>query len=83
MERHHHLVCIRCGAVQDDYDREFDRIAPPRRLAGFTAHGVSVQVHGLCNACAQAAETRQSPHAPKRRTKRWPRSSREPRRNTI
>lgn len=78
LEPHHHLLCIRCHAVQDSYDRRLDRIAPPRRLPGFRPSGVSVQIHGLCSACARAARASQSPDGPGGRTKRRPGSSRKP-----
>src|SRR5262245_21066885 len=55
VERHHHLVCTRCHRVTDVYDERFDAIAPPRRLDGFVAHAVSVQVTGLCAPCARRA----------------------------
>lgn len=49
---HHHLVCERCGRVDDAYDPALDRLPAPRRLAGFTPRSVAVQVLGLCAACA-------------------------------
>lgn len=55
MERHHHLICTRCHEVRDFYDLGLDRLTPPARLPGFVAHGVSVQIHGLCQSCARAA----------------------------
>ena len=55
VERHHHLVCTRCHRVTDVYDDRLDAVAPPRRLAGFVAHAVSVQVMGLCAPCARRA----------------------------
>ncbi len=53
LERHHHLVCTRCKKVADFYDERFNAIAPPKRLHGFVAQSVSVQVFGLCTACAE------------------------------
>jgi Fur family peroxide stress response transcriptional regulator len=58
MERHHHLICTRCDEVRDVYDAGLDRVRPPARLSGFVAHGVSVQIHGLCEACARASTSR-------------------------
>jgi len=52
MARHHHLVCTRCRAIRDFDDEVLDRVAPPRRLGGFVAHTVSVQISGLCSTCA-------------------------------
>jgi len=53
VDRHHHLVCTRCSKVVDVEDEALDAVAPPRRLGGFVAHTVSVQVLGLCVACAK------------------------------
>lgn len=55
-DRHHHLLCTRCNAVRDHYDATLDRVTPPAHLPGFTAHTVSVQIHGLCDACAQTVD---------------------------
>jgi Fur family peroxide stress response transcriptional regulator len=52
-DRHHHLICTRCKRVTDVYDDALDAVAPPRRLQGFVPHAVSVQVTGLCAACAR------------------------------
>jgi hypothetical protein len=41
--------------VTDIYDDRLDAVAPPRRLDGFVAHAVSVQVMGLCAGCAKRA----------------------------
>jgi Fur family peroxide stress response transcriptional regulator len=53
VDRHHHLVCTRCHKVVDFYDDALDAVAPPRKLAGFVAHALTVQVMGLCAACAR------------------------------
>ena len=58
MDPHHHLVCSRCAAVRDYYSPALDRLAAPARLPGFTAHRLSVQIHGLCKACARAGTSR-------------------------
>jgi Fur family peroxide stress response transcriptional regulator len=52
MERHHHLVCSKCKKTTDLYDDELDAVAAPRSLKGFRAEAVSVQITGLCAACA-------------------------------
>jgi Fe2+ or Zn2+ uptake regulation protein len=53
---HHHLVCRRCGAVED---LEADvSLEPALRLAtkqGFAADGAEVVVHGLCAKCSGEA----------------------------
>ncbi len=52
MGRHHHLLCTGCGAIRDFEDEALDRVSPPRRLGGFVAQSVSVQISGLCASCA-------------------------------
>jgi Fur family peroxide stress response transcriptional regulator len=69
VDRHHHLVCVRCSRVSDYADPALDRIPPPSRLRGFTAQHVSVHIHGLCAACAGAARP---PSPPARRKRAWP-----------
>jgi len=51
MQRHHHLVCECCGSVSDYSDPALDRLVPPTRLKGFTAHHLNVHIHGLCRDC--------------------------------
>jgi Fe2+ or Zn2+ uptake regulation protein len=50
---HHHLVCRRCGAVED-IEAEVELGPALRRAAraGFAADGAEVVVHGLCARCA-------------------------------
>ena len=55
---HHHLVCIRCGAV-DDVELADDQEAALRRLVaqtagagGYQVTGHSLEIDGLCAACA-------------------------------
>ena len=55
LDKHHHLVCTRCKQVRDVYNERFDMITLPTRLSGFVAQSISVQVFGLCAACAQNA----------------------------
>lgn len=74
VDRHHHLVCVRCNRVVDYSHPALDRLAPPRRLPGFTAHHLSVNIHGLCEACAgRRAGASPSTHST-RRTAPWPRT---------
>lgn len=53
--KHHHLICTQCKTIQDYYDEELDSVEPPRKLGGFLAQSVSVEVIGLCNKCAKVA----------------------------
>ena len=49
---HHHLVCRRCGAVED-LDAGIDLEPALRRAArqGFAADDAEIVVHGLCSRC--------------------------------
>jgi Fe2+ or Zn2+ uptake regulation protein len=49
---HHHLVCRRCGAVEDlDADVALNPAVASARKHGFDVDGAEVVVHGLCSRC--------------------------------
>jgi Fur family transcriptional regulator, stress-responsive regulator len=53
---HHHLVCRRCGAVDDlDAPVSLDSAMASARKHGFTVDGAEVVVHGLCASCSAKA----------------------------
>jgi Fe2+ or Zn2+ uptake regulation protein len=50
---HHHLVCRRCGAVEDlDATVDLDRVLSLAERGGFTPDDAEVVVRGLCARCA-------------------------------
>jgi Fe2+ or Zn2+ uptake regulation protein len=50
---HHHMVCERCGAVQDLHVRlPVSRAIGASRESGFVPSGASVTVLGLCAVCS-------------------------------
>jgi Fe2+ or Zn2+ uptake regulation protein len=52
-EPHHHLVCRRCGRVEDvDGAVEADEVEAAARAAGFRPERAEVQLSGLCRECA-------------------------------
>lgn len=52
-DRHHHMVCDRCGATVDVESPGLDRLElPDLAPAGFRARDFSVQISGLCATCA-------------------------------
>jgi Fe2+ or Zn2+ uptake regulation protein len=51
---HHHIVCQRCGAVEDlDVRVPVGKALGVARESGFTPESASVVVVGLCSACAK------------------------------
>jgi Fe2+ or Zn2+ uptake regulation protein len=53
---HHHVVCRRCGAVEDlDAQLELEKASRLAARRGFEVDGAEVVVHGLCAACRGAA----------------------------
>jgi len=50
-ERHHHLVCDRCGKVVDLPDDSIPRVAPPKAPPGFTIRDYTVHFTGICSNC--------------------------------
>ncbi len=50
---HHHMVCERCGAIQDlDVRVPVSRAVAASRESGFAPASASVTVLGLCAACS-------------------------------
>lgn len=53
MTPHHHLVCIRCKAIVDLDDEDFEPVRLKKRAPdGFKVHRYSVDVIGVCKMCA-------------------------------
>jgi Fe2+ or Zn2+ uptake regulation protein len=50
---HHHLVCIRCGAMPDVHSDLAGVRLPARQHQGFTVSGADVIFRGLCAKCSQ------------------------------
>jgi Fe2+ or Zn2+ uptake regulation protein len=67
-ERHHHLVCLECGHMQDLSDPQLDALPLPRVAdAGFEIRDYTVHFRGLCAACRLKpglAQTRAGPRRP-------------------
>jgi Fe2+ or Zn2+ uptake regulation protein len=51
---HHHLVCLRCGAMRDVHCDLAGLSPPGRQHHGFTVSGAEVIFRGLCAECSQA-----------------------------
>ena len=52
-EHHHHLICSSCGAVSEFNDAELDGLIRRNAHAeGFRLEGHSLELYGLCRACA-------------------------------
>lgn len=52
VERHHHLVCLRCNRMEDYTDPRLDDIRlPPASRQGFHITDYSIQFRGVCREC--------------------------------
>jgi len=52
VQRHHHLVCLRCHAIVDWESAELDGLTLPKgKPLGFDVCDFSVQLMGLCPQC--------------------------------
>jgi Fe2+ or Zn2+ uptake regulation protein len=54
-DRHHHLLCTRCGAMSDMDNPAFDQIEIPGKELGFTIEDYSIQFRGICHECSARA----------------------------
>jgi Fur family peroxide stress response transcriptional regulator len=53
LARHHHFVCVRCGATRDFYSEEFDEPKLPSSVKAFGRIVTTlVEVRGVCRECA-------------------------------
>lgn len=59
--RHHHLLCLECGRMEDLEDAALDRLALPGEETGFQVEDYSIQFRGLCSECARANRTAGKP----------------------
>ncbi|QDU60569.1 Transcriptional regulator PerR [Planctomycetes bacterium Pan216] len=58
MNRHHHVVCLKCQRVIDLHSSELDALAVPKGLDGsFRVLDVSVHFRGLCAECQEKQDT--------------------------
>jgi len=58
VEQHHHLICLRCGAVVDVAAPELDALPLPDASAlGFEVENYRVQLRGLCRRCREKEGT--------------------------
>ncbi len=51
-EHHDHIVCVKCGRVEEFYDEEIERRQKEAAESrGFTMQEHSLMIYGLCNEC--------------------------------
>ena len=56
-ERHEHLVCQKCGRVEEFSDLRIDEVVRQiEEKYGFTVHHHLLYVYGICRACASKTE---------------------------
>jgi len=59
VERHHHLVCDRCGSLVDVEDAAVPQLPlPPLPASGFEVHSYTVSFTGLCARCRRNQKER-------------------------
>ena len=57
VDRHHHLVCLRCDRILDIADPRLDSVpVPDTKALGFEVSDVQVQLRGTCRTCLQEEE---------------------------
>lgn len=56
--RHHHLLCLQCGRMEDLDDASLDTIRLPGLKTGFQIEDYSIQFRGLCSRCSAPAKPR-------------------------
>ena len=52
MDEHHHLICLKCGAIKDFYFE--DSLQIPPSVEGFRTEGYSINIYGVCPSCRNA-----------------------------
>lgn len=57
-QRHHHFVCLRCGAIADFTSEALDDLPiPPAVTAMGTVESAQLQVRGICSACQSRSQS--------------------------
>jgi Fur family transcriptional regulator, peroxide stress response regulator len=49
--RHHHLVCLHCGKMEDLHEPALDHLSMPGPKSGFHISDYGVEYRGLCKRC--------------------------------
>lgn len=61
VERHHHLLCERCGRLFDLDDSEVRGFALPRSLGSFAVRDYSINFTGVCAGCRNSKKETKTP----------------------
>jgi len=52
LDRHHHFICMACGAIHDFYSEDLDRLPIPSSVKTFgQIDSAQVQIRGVCSVC--------------------------------
>lgn len=55
MQKHHHFICTKCGAIRDFYSSEMDTLSIPKETETLgKAITLHVEVRGICQNCLEA-----------------------------
>jgi Fur family peroxide stress response transcriptional regulator len=62
LNRHHHLICVRCEKVEDLYWSDIDRMPLPAEVDDWGhVHQLHAELRGLCRACLAQSQDGDSP----------------------
>ncbi len=62
---HHHVVCDRCGRIEDVFWIETPGVGlPPDAAAGFEVSSINIVYRGTCPACAERSTSDQGDPEP-------------------
>jgi len=70
-KRHHHLRCIRCGAILDFYHHKYDQLEIPKEIEEkFSVNRIRVVLEGICNSCQGHSNKNKAPRTSERNPQR-------------
>ncbi len=59
MVNHHHLICTRCGKIQEVKDQKILEVLTQKKFARFNTAYYALYVYGMCASCSRAERRKQ------------------------
>lgn len=59
MANHHHLICTRCGKIQEVKDQKLLEVLTQKKFSRFTTSYYALYVYGVCATCTRAERRKQ------------------------